>query len=216
MLKRGLPLVAAVLLGLAWGSSGLSVSGELWLSAFRMDVVNEILAAYNASNEANVGMMNVGLGGQAEACVPIGDRGVASLLGLRAEFARAEGNGEREADAETVAASLVGPYVGVSYSLRSWAVGVDIGLYRGGFHFPAGRYDSLVGWDVGLVARMRYSVSVVRGVVIDTGLFSAWLPVTQLTDTEGAVYGARDGNFLDFSGFGLSIGLSWRSLGGGK
>jgi len=57
---------------------------------------------------------------------------------------------------------------------------------------------------------------VVRGVVIDAGLFSAWLPVTQLTDTEGAVYGARDGNFLDFSGFGLSIGLSWRSLGGGK
>lgn len=203
MLRRVLPLVFVVWVSLSSMASGLTAGGSLWLSTLQMDTVNGIIETYNLANQASIGALKVGVGGQAEVRLPLGKGGVASFLGMRAELARAS------SERETVLASLVGPYVGVSYGLGSWSGAIDIGAYRGGFEFAEGRYESLVGWDVGLVARLSYSLRLLRAVMADVALMSSWLPTTRLTDAEGGLHGARDGSFLDFSGFGFSIGVSW-------
>jgi hypothetical protein len=184
-------------------ASGLTAGGSVWLSTLQMDTVNGIIETYNLANEASIGALRVGVGGQAEVRMPLGKGGVASFLGVRAALARAA------SERETVLASLVGTYVGVSYGLGSWSGAIDIGAYRGGFEFPVGRYKSLVGWDVGLVARLSYSLQLLRAVEADVALISSWLPTTRLTDAEGGLYEARGGSFLDCSGVGFSIGVSW-------
>ena len=201
-MKRYALAVILFVLAFSCVATALGMSGAALVTSVTMDNVNLAIDEYNTANSTSVSGLHLAWGGEAQ--VSVGSfGGLIPSLGLRGLSASSVGQREH------VAVSAVGFYVGGSFILGGWGLCADVGAYRGAFSFAAGGYDGLVGWSGGITGGVSYSLHLGSAIRITLGLRLQWLPVQQLTDTGGGVYASRNGAFLDFSGVGVSIGVSW-------
>ena len=201
-MKQAFVVVGMLLVALSFPTCGVGLGGSVWVGTVTMEAVNAIIESYNAANGADVPALDRAFGGEAEASLAVGFFAI-PYVGLRGAGVSAQTARER------VSASILGPYAGLAAELgRAW-MSLDVGAYRGAFSFPAARYDGLEGWGIGVVGRAGYALPISSVLAAYASVSATWLPVSELRDAEGAVYGARTGAFLDFSGFSLSLGMRW-------
>ena len=197
-------VIGVILLVVAFScvATAVGVGGGILVTGVTMDYVNLAIDEYNTANTTSVSNLHLAWGGEAQ--VTVGNFwGLIPSLGLRGLSASSVGQREH------VAASLVGLYGGGTFFFGGWGLCADVGAYRGAFSFPAAGYDGLVGWSGGITGGVSYGLHFGSAIQIVLGLRLQWLPVWQLADSEGGMYASRDGAFLDFSGAGVSIGVSW-------
>ena len=181
------------------------VSGGMLVSTVGMGLVNVLIDQYNTVNQTQVDKLSFTWGGELSVSM-WRFIGLRPFTGLR--FLTASSTTQRE----NVTSSLLGAYVGGIFSLAFINLSADIGIYRGTFSFPAARYDQLSGWGVGATGGIIYSFSLGSVFQIGIGIKLHWLPVEELRDGEGGVYAPREGPFLDFSGIGGVLNITWSRL----
>jgi hypothetical protein len=200
-------LMALMVLVSGW-VCGIEISGDIYVSTVRMTEANALVDLYNDVNAGTIPHLRYGLGAEVQARIPARlpfATWLSPSVGLRLLGARS--SDERE----TVRAATVGCLGGGICEFGPLWAHIAVGFSRSTFSFPVAHYERLSGWSLGLSASAGYEWSVLSRLSLEVGMRASWSPVLRLTDREGGVYRARNGPFLDFSGFGLFLGVSWRN-----
>ncbi|MCK4393294.1 hypothetical protein KAX17_10360 [Candidatus Bipolaricaulota bacterium] len=201
-MRKRLIVFMVICLAVSFLAGALGMRGGLLVSSVGMDQVNLLIANYNDANETELPALSLAWGGEVD--VSFGElAGMIPLVGGRGLSASSSAEGV------TVSSSVIGVYAGGAFRFGPLEVSADVGAYRGGFSFPAARYENLSGWGAGIVGKATYSLRLTSALGLSLGLGFQWLTVPQVTDAEGGIYVPREGPFLDFSGLGLVIGLYW-------
>jgi hypothetical protein len=179
------------------------VDVSLGVSGVGMEYVNAQLALYGQEHRESISEIRLAWGGDATVEAPFSILGLRPNLGGRALLAGTSSEGG------PITSSLLGVFAGAAYRLGGWAIGADVGVYRGAFSFERGGYAGLGGWGVGAAATAGYGLRLGTKMLIGLRVRIQWLPVGELTDDGGAVYAGREGPFLDYSGIGAALGVSW-------
>jgi hypothetical protein len=181
---------------------GLDIGGDALLWLVGMQQANLLVADYNQTNEEDMPELSLALGGEVEmGLLPV--MGFDTLAGVRALSC------STSAEREKASTSLFGGYIGASFDVGSLSAGVDIGAYRGTFSFLAQGYEDLSGWGFGITGRTAYSLAIGPALELKIGISLQWLPIEKLHDSSGGVYALRDGPFLNYSGIGGLLGITW-------
>lgn len=183
--------------------AAMDIEGGLTLTTVRMATLNAEIDHQNELLHADLPPLHVGWGGKLGVVFPIWRFPLESHVGGRVLSPSVEGAGE------TVQASIAGIYAGATYSLGSWRIGADVGSYRSGLSFPLAGYDGLTGGGWGVLGRVEYTFRFFQRFLVGIGFDLCWLPIDTMVDAFGMTYLGRGGPFLDFSGIGISVGLSW-------
>jgi len=203
MLKRAVVAVGCLVL-LASAAYGFALDADLRPTTLMMEEVGGLVAAYNDANGAGISYPRFGWGGELRMGF-IESMRVHPVVGVRGVIASSG------TDREAVTTSAAGAFAGIEISLGAWSAAFDLGAYRSQFDFSAGGYDDLSGWSAGGLAMVAYRWKLTRLLRASVGLTVNFLQVSELKDREGGLYGSRTGAILDFSGFGLTLGIGWNS-----
>jgi hypothetical protein len=204
-MKHLLIVALLVLLLLSCTALAGGVSGGILISTVGMSQVNLLIDQYNTANQAAVEKLSFAWGGEADVSM-WQIMGLHPFSGVRVLFTSSS------AQREKVTSALLGAYIGTAFRIASFSTAADVGIYRGTFSFPAARYDQLSGWGIGVTGGVTYDFPLGSVFWIGIGIKLQWLPVGELQDREGGVYAPREGSFLDFSGIGGVLSITWSGL----
>ena len=203
MVKRAVVAVGCLLI-LTSVAYGFDLDADLWSTTLMMEEVGGLVAAYNEANGSGILVPRLGWGGELRIGF-IESMKVHPVAGVRGLIASSG------TDREAVTASATGAFAGIEISLGAWSAAFDLGAYRAQFEFSAGGYADLSGWSAGGRATVAHRWKLTRLLRASVGLTVNFLQVRELKDREGGLFGSRTGAILDFSGFGLTIGIGWNS-----
>jgi len=204
-MRRCLAILAACTLA-SFAVGAFSLNVELGIGGAAMTYVNGLIGEHEALTHEGLRDLGPALTGRIGAVLnPI-------TSGIRPEIGLELATTSVRARDTTVNAAIVGGYAGLAYSIGGGHVSAAIDGYRGSFSFPAARYVDLAGWGVGVHGGVGYGIQLAgERLVLRLSLVAQWMPVWNLSDTEGLEYRGRGQPFLDFSGIGVSLGVEWRN-----
>ena len=195
-------LVAVAIL--AWTATGLGVEVSVELSTVNMAHVNTEIGAYADQHHESISGIHVAWGGAIQSGLGFSILGMEPTLGVRVLLAATESGGG------TIGSSLLGVSIGGLYRFGAWSVRGDLNMYRGTFSFVRGGYDGLSGLGIGAAAAAGYAIRLGQKVQVRLEVGLQWLPVDEMTGADGVAHQGRSGEpFLDFTGVGVTVGVTW-------
>jgi hypothetical protein len=206
MRRRGATIsgILFLVIFIVYAAAGMEFTGWGEFSSASMSNVNAQIALYGEDHHVPVGEIHstwgIGLG----ASFPFSVFGVKPGIYGRALLATGGGAEETPVDA-----SALGIAAGGTFEMGAWSARADIGLYHGAFSFARAGYDGLGGLGVGANATVAYRMALPAGFSLSVAGLLRWIVIGEMTDSTGESYGGRGLPFLDFSGIGVSVGVTW-------